>query len=732
MTHRLFDKQLLKATRADGSVDMDLLNALVSDAYVQNDRNRERTERSISLMVEELEERHQELEGREVELSRQNDLFKDAIENIGHGLSMYDRDNRLVVCNERFVAMYGLQGLDIRPGISADVIRDHFNRSGLFISAMADLGELSQSDGVREDEYRLADGRIVQVSRHPRDGGGWVMMHRDITETRHLEDERERAEESARRHRELEYRAEMSNKAKSEFLAVMSHEIRTPLNAVLGLTTILLDTELTASQRESLEMIEASGSNLLHLLNDILDFSKLDAGRMEFEAQAFSPGGVIDSAYTIAKVPADRKALNLRIEISPDLPEGLRGDADRIRQVIYNLATNAVKFTERGEVVLGARVVSREPGKATVEYWITDTGIGISETQLSRLFQNFAQADDSIARRFGGTGLGLAICKKIVEQMGGDISVTSEPGVGSRFSFRLCLPVVSLAEAQTATAPEAATDLHQLLAAVGRPVRVLLAEDNATNQVVFRKMLEEFGLQIHVAANGIEAFVSAPQVKPDVIYMDMQMPEMNGIEATRQIRRLGDFCATVPIVAVSANAFPEDVKAYREAGMSDFIAKPVRKRQLVENLAGIVQSLVTGKAASAAPMVRAADAAAAPSDIDQSAFDELKDEIGDDGVEMALDIFLVENRPRIAALAVPLVDSDRKRIRSEAHALKGAAGMFGFTILSSLAMQIEVGAETIAAKDYGALADQLVAALARLEACLRECKPAHETQSRVA
>ena len=709
--HKLFEKQLQKATRADGTVDVARLSELVGDAYPVNDRTRERTERSIALMVEELEERHQEVEGREAALSTQNSLFKDAIENIGHGLSMYDADNRLVVCNQAYISMYQLENIGIRPGMEADLIREHFHQSGLFATPVRRVSEMTNKDGGREDEYLLTDGRVISVSRHTRNGGGWVMMHKDITETRKLEREREAAEEDARLHRELEYKAEMSNKAKSEFLAIMSHEIRTPLNAVLGLTTTLLDTQLTEGQRESLEMIDTSGSNLLHLLNDILDFSKLDAGRMDFEAQPFSPHAVLDSAFSIARVPAAKKSLDLRIEIPAGLPEGTLGDADRIRQVIYNLATNAVKFTDKGEVVIGAREIDRRDGRATVEYWVRDTGIGIGADKIGRLFQNFAQADESISRRFGGTGLGLAICKKLVEKMGGDISVTSQQGVGSTFSFRLSLPLADLVEDKADERRDTALDLQSALKAMSRPVRILLAEDNATNQLVFRKMLEEFGVQIHIASNGLEAVERVDQMMPDIIYMDMQMPEMNGIEATVAIRARGEAYRAIPIIAVSANAFPDDIRAYREAGMVDFIAKPVRKRQLVENLARYVQAMASGVVAAAAPATMAAAPTSELVDIDHAVFEELGNEIGSDCVDMALEIFFADNKPRVEALAVPLDEANRGRIRSEAHALKGAAGMFGFKRLSTLAQKLEKSAATITPQDYEKMTSELCAAM---------------------
>ena len=441
--HTLFQKQLARATLPNGQVDIARLAEMVCDAYATNDRNRERTERSISLMVEELEERHRDLQDREAELSVQNSHFKDALDSMGQGLSMFDPQGCLIVCNENFIDMYGIRHLDPKPGVPIERFRQFFNETGYFTEPLWTLEEWG-TDKVAQRELETRDGRIISVTRFMRDSGGVVLMHEDVTQHRLLERERERAETEARVFREQEYKAETANKAKSEFLAMMSHEIRTPLNAVLGLATTLLETNLNDDQRETVESIDRSGNSLLHLLNDILDFSKLDAGRMEFESIAFAPESLIDNALSIAGVRAAANNVTLRTDIAPDLPKALVGDPDRIRQVIFNLVTNAVKFTQGGEVVIGAQMLQRDKNGVTIEWWVRDSGIGISPEQVKRLFNNYVQADNSVSRRFGGTGLGLAICKRIVEQMGGDIAVTSRLGVGSTFSFRLTLPATDV------------------------------------------------------------------------------------------------------------------------------------------------------------------------------------------------------------------------------------------------------------------------------------------------
>ena len=397
----------------------------------------------------------------------------------------------------------------------------------------------------------------------------------------HAEAERARALAEADLARERERHADDANRAKSGFLAMMSHEIRTPLNAVLGLAGSLLDASLTTPQREVVQAIRDSGDSLLRILNDILDYSKLDAGRMTFEAAPFSPATLTQNAISILGPRARVKGLAIVAESDPALPAGLLGDAGRIRQVLLNLVSNAVKFTDAGEVTIGARCVERGAASATIEWTVRDTGIGIAEEKLGTLFDAFVQADDSITRRFGGSGLGLAISKQIVDRMGGSIEVQSVQGQGSRFRFRLTLPLAR--ETAAAVDPlRSAEALRARLAALGRPMRVLLAEDNPTNQFVVTRLLKGFAIPVDIANDGAEAVRAADRTAYDMICMDMRMPEMDGLEATRAIRRRDGPSRLAPIVAMTANAFPEDIAACQAAGMTDFVAKPVSKERLVE------------------------------------------------------------------------------------------------------------------------------------------------------
>jgi PAS domain S-box-containing protein len=465
-------------------------------------------------------------------------------------------------------------------------------------------------------ELRAANGSSLPVEMLSRGislgaGEADVTAVRDISEriaAERSKHDRQRAEELQREADEQRERtriAEEASRAKSAFLAMMSHEIRTPMNAVLGLASSLLDDPLTEEQREAVVAIRDSGDTLLRILNDILDFSKLDAGRMTFETAPFSPAGLAHDALSVYSPYAAAKGLTIRLETDPSLPPALLGDAGRIRQVLHNLVANAVKFTDQGEVVIGAHRVEHGGVSAAIEWTVCDTGIGIAADKIGTLFDAFVQADDSITRRFGGSGLGLAISKQIVDRMGGSIEVRSVQGQGSQFRFRLTLPLARETVPQ-ADPMRSAEGLRVRLAALGRPMRVLLAEDNPTNQFVMIRLLKGFAIPVDIANDGAEAVRAASRTRYDLICMDMRMPEMDGLEATRLIRRREGPSQKAPIVAMTANAFPEDIAACQAAGMTDFVAKPVSKERLVEALLRALPEVAAATAVDGVPVAVAA------------------------------------------------------------------------------------------------------------------------------
>ncbi len=346
----------------------------------------------------------------------------------------------------------------------------------------------------------------------------------------------------------------------------------------------LLDDNLPPAQRDVVEAIRDSGDDLLRILNDVLDFSKLDANKMTFENAPFPPAALTNGVISILSSRASAKGLLIVGEADPRLPDGMVGDAGRIRQVLINLVTNAIKFTASGNVSVLARW--RSPPvrcTATVEWAVRDTGIGIAADRIPSLFSEFTQADNSITRRFGGTGLGLAISKRLADQMGGTIEVESAPGRGTTFRFRLTLPVATQPLEQPKRTSVVAA-FETVVKQFGRRPRLLFAEDNPTNQFVARRLLKALDIELDMVGNGLQAVDAAYAHPYDVICMDVRMPEMDGLAATRLIRAFGGSLATVPIIALTANAFPEDVRACYAAGMSQFVAKPVNRETLVTAL----------------------------------------------------------------------------------------------------------------------------------------------------
>jgi signal transduction histidine kinase/CheY-like chemotaxis protein len=513
--------------------------------------------------------------------------------------------------------------------------------------------------------------------------------------------------------------AQAASHAKSSFLAMMSHEIRTPMNAVLGLAATLLNTSLSSEQRRSIVAMHDAGDNLLELLNDILDFSKLEAGHISFEAIPFSPESLVDNTVSVMGPRASAKNLTLKTVKETALPPALIGDAGRIRQVLLNLVSNAVKFTESGNVVIANRCLAQDEKFATIEWSVNDSGIGIAPDRIKDLFKDFTQADTSITRRFGGTGLGLAICKRLIERMGGEITVVSAPGKGSTFRFRLRLPVAPEIALIGHDEPEPMfAELRRRIAELGRPLGVLVADDNATNRLVASKMLQEFDVRTGMASNGAEAVAAATEVAYDVILMDVRMPEMDGLQATRAIRARGGRLAEVPIIAFTANAFLDDVNACREAGMNGFVAKPVRKKELVAAMVRALPVAPAGSEAAAAPSPIGGHAQAEEPELsglpvfDRASYETLVTELGEDGVRELVVIFLDETDRRVALLQQLSGETDRVAIGRQAHSLKSDAAALGLAQLAELASRLERAAARMTEAEYRVAIERIAPAYA--------------------
>ena len=765
----------------------------------------------------------------------------DAIESIHDGFVLWDAEQRFVLCNSQFRALFEFQAALVTPGVPMRHFQEEWNRriveddmqaperasaDGQLSGASPE--EIFAADGDGFTEWHLGDGKWILGSNRVTSLGGVVGIFTDITDRKQRELElseiRDRLESQAADLADLaddlsvaRDEAERANRMKSEFLAMMSHEIRTPMNGIIGMNGLLLQTSLAQNQRKYAEAVRLSAQSLLTILNDILDVSKLEAGKFDLEAVELSLEAIAEDAVELLAPRAQEKGLDIACYVAPAARRTLIGDPTRLRQILLNLLTNAVKFTDRGAVGIEVECQAVD-GRLRLLLAVTDTGIGIRDADKPKLFRKFEQADGSITRRFGGTGLGLNISKQLVELMGGTISVADRPGGGTVFTVALSLklaepdaapeeaeglagrrallvdghPLVrpalgrmladagmtvttaddgsaglaALDEAAHAGRPfdvvildQAAQDffaadpagkranggslpprvllggaglasgeatLSRFDAVVMKPVRhrallqtlghlfgvalvpdepepeapadvapvavrgghLLLAEDNLINREVAATILESFGYTLDFAADGAEAVVAARRGPYDVILMDVQMPNMDGLEATRQIRALGGAAGSVPIIAMTASAMEGDRKQCLDAGMDDYISTPIDAQLLLQTVARWIE------ASAAAEALGEEEPAAAPPAAepvrDHARLDWLETALPADRFALMLQTFLDGTEQRLARLGAMGAAGDLDGLRHDAHNLISICGNIGEVRVQKLAERLQI------------------------------------------
>jgi len=504
------------------------------------------------------------------------------IENSPMCIHEIDKSGTIISMNRAGLFMLGLKDeCEVQGSFYLDMVSNADQERVGALLARAYAGEICHYEfGASRPCGKIYKSCFVPIRNNNGDVEKLMGIREDITERKRAEEvlveTNHRLEKATARANAMALQAETANAAKSEFLANMSHEIRTPMNGVIGMTGLLLDTELSDEQRRYAETVRSSGESLLGLVNDILDFSKIEARKIELESIPFRLGDTVHAIVTGVAVLAEKKGLEMAYEIPADVPPGLRGDPGRLRQILTNLLANAIKFTPRGEVVVSAAVEERREDKVRLHFQVRDTGIGIAPDKLKLIFEPFTQADSSTTRVYGGTGLGLAICTQLVELMGGRLWAESEPGKGSVFHFT----------AELETDASAAEERDRVAFDELRGLRVLVVDDNATNRRILREMLANWGMApeaVDGAVPAMEALRSAAaEGRPfRLVLTDANMPEMDGFGLAAQVKGDPGFGHAV-IMMLSSSGFRGDSARCRQLGLSAYLTKPVKQSQLLD------------------------------------------------------------------------------------------------------------------------------------------------------
>ncbi len=642
----------------------------VTLGVVQDITDERQAQESLARQKEVADAARVEAERARDEASETQAILHTLLESMTDGVGLLDAERRVVHLNTAVRRMFGFspdvatRGMKIEDLLRLqDEAGDRVVVDGRVLSIEERLARVLDPAGCRF-ERQLPSGRHIEFSFRPAGNGGTLGIYRDITELklRQMEVERERDA------------AEAANRAKSTFLATMSHEIRTPMNGVVGTAELLERQNLTARQKQLVTTVRTSGEALLRIIDDVLDFSKIEAGRMELEEAPFQLRALVESACQTLSVQAELKGLSIVAVVEPGTPDDLSGDTTRLRQILFNLIGNAIKFTDRGRIEVTVRTLARAEGRVRLAISVADSGIGVSEEQMARLFLPFSQADTSTTRLYRGTGLGLSIVRKLAEQMGGDASVRSTVGKGSTFTVTLDL---ALAAAPVAVMPPARE-------IAGGPFvgKVLAVDDHAMNLEVLNRQLEALGVEVDLAGSAVEALSLWRQETYALVLTDVHMPHMDGFELTSRIRAeetLAGSGKRIPIVALTADTLKGEADRCLAAGMNGYLAKPLTLDRLRE----AVGRWMTEPAPAPAP---APDKPAMGAAIDDATLAEV---FGDDkaSIDWLLTNFATTGGELVAGLEAAAGDS--AQLIEVAHKLKGAASTAGALRLGALAAILE-------------------------------------------
>lgn len=687
------------------------------------DEHRSHLEELVEARTKELSHLAEELRSASGE---QQALFDAAMAGI-----LFVRDRRILRCNRYLEQMFGYE-----PGeLLGRMTRVWYPDEDTFFKVGEGVIESHANQGFFSEEYELVrkDGSRfwarMQAQAVDSDdlGKGVAGMIVDISAEREaiaqIEHARELAEEAAH--------------TKSEFLANMSHEIRTPMNAIMGMTHLVLQTRLDARQQDYLQKIRRSSRHLLDIINDVLDFSKMGAGKLSLEQVEFSLQLLLKELTDSLVTKADEKGLELRGSIDDRLPNRLLGDPLRLQQILLNFGNNAIKFTDQGEVEVTVSAVESRSAKWGLRFSVRDTGIGLSPEQQGRLFRSFEQADGSTTRKYGGSGLGLAISRRLAEMMEGEVGVISEEGVGSTFWFSVELEAIPEQAGAPAIISQGDCDPHSQLE--GSKLKqqlqdavVLLVEDNELNQEVATELLGQLGIQVEIATNGAEALECVARSSYDLVLMDMQMPVMDGLTATRKLRACESLC-DLPVVAMTANAMPSDREACIQAGMNDYLAKPIEPEQLWYTLVRWIapdERSISAVKEQSAPKYMGDTALPVIDGLDTATGFKLA--LEDRGLyNRVLQSFANGQRDFVDQLNTALQQGDAETSIRLVHTLKGGAGQVGAVALAALAQDYELQlqqaqeASSTLQPPHHALTESLACMLVQLEKLFS--KPSEKT-----